>query len=275
MSISINYENCDWDQSFPLLSAMEDTYSFKNKYNIEDEGVMRKISRAFSNFIGWICDMIKSLIKKIDSLRYKMTTKFNSMSKSAIVDTFSYVEIVKRADMLIESYYRILCELQILDHAINSSTSLMDDMKDKLKDSTIRSFKKQPTKRENYEDVIYHFQQAEEYKEQLENLLNYINNPKASTNPKKYSLEYVKKVTNTSLAKYKKDLEMLQRELEISKKNYDDRKWIYRKMHSEDIKRNQNILNHTANLIKIIEGFQIVYPKLIGDTSSVSEVIIE
>jgi hypothetical protein len=54
-------------------------------------------------------------------------------------------------------------------------------------------------------------------------------------------------------------LQQLKSQLEITKKMYDDRKFMYRQMHKDDIKRNQLLLNHTSQLIKHTENFRSLY----------------
>ena len=51
---------------------------------------------------------------------------------------------------------------------------------------------------------------------------------------------------------------------------YDDRNFVYRKMHSEDIRRNQTILAHAGSLIRQTEEFRHLYIKLLSQVDGVN-----
>jgi hypothetical protein len=89
-------------------------------------------------------------------------------------------------------------------------------------------------------------------------------NPEEIEHPKRYSIENLEKMVGYSLKSRRKELEDLKSQLEVSKRFYDSRGFIYQKMHSDDIKRNNNILTHTESLINITKSYLSLYNNVVG-----------
>lgn len=256
------------------LLMMNDIVINKPYYAMESPLVLRtdkpsdtiftKIAAGLKNLVEWLYDMVVKLINIIPSLLRKISAKCSNIAPSAtIVDKYGYVDIVQRSMAIIDVYTKTLKSLRIIDHELNKSTSLMDEMKSKLKDTTIRSHTVQPSRRDNLENVILHFQKADEYKEGLDSLCDKLKVPIPVNYPKKYTLNFLKKEIEGGLNRQRRILVDLKKELENTRTIYNDSGFMYRMAHSNDIKRNQNILNHTSYVIEKIAQLQSVYPKLV------------
>jgi hypothetical protein len=182
-----------------------------------------------------------------------------------VVDTFGYIGLIHDASSIISDYHQYLKNLRILDQKINETQSIMDGIKDQLKETTIRITSEKETRRSRYESVITYMDKADECKEKLESMLEKaLINPEEIEHPKRYSIENLEKMVGYSLKSRRKELEDLKSQLEVSKRFYDSRGFIYQKMHSDDIKRNNNILTHTESLINITKSYLSLYNNVVG-----------
>ena len=241
-----------------------------------DSGIMHKVAVQFDKFITFILKLVQTVIGNVKRMFTKASSKFNTVSKNlVIVDTYGYVEASSAAYVLINEYYNVLIELNALDHIINQSAGLMDDVKDKLKSSTIGSITKKPSARDNYEKVTLKLTKADQLKEALQTLLANTKKSIPVTRPMRYSKEYIKREMNTKYSEITKLLKDLEFQLKNAQATYKTRNFMYRRWHKEDITRNQNMLNHTTGLIALTNEFQNFYFLVMSQVNADNGVIIK
>lgn len=231
---------------------------------------MKRIAKAVSDFIGTIIKMASTLINKIKGVYHEANKQLDAVRSSvSVVDTYDYVVHTTRASEIIDRYFGLLVKLRALDHEINKNTSVLDSAKQGLKENAIGRGKHNESKRDMLEEVIFYLGKADECRDALDSIIQQINMDIPSNHPRRYSLDFIKKDINVTFTAKIKMLEDLKKQLEITKKMYDDRNFVYRKMHSEDIRRNQTILTHAGNLIRQTEEFRHLYVKLLSQIDGV------
>ena len=249
-----------------LEIASEASFDDLGPRKSKTEKLAANFSKLCSKIANGIINIINTLISWIQQISITLMGKIRKLPRTAIiVDRYGYVDLICRASIIIDEYYGCLMNLYELDAEINKAMSVMDDAKDKLSNSTIRFVKNDESKlqqeikvKKNF-DIIYHCD------EQLEDMLtNAIDNPQEVLRPKKYTMDSLDKVINHNLYSKKKQLMDLKYTLEVIKRVYDDRSWIYKKVHSQDIQRNRDMLNCTSTLIEKIEKYKTIYTKLIA-----------
>lgn len=245
------------------IIAMEaDMYSTEENSKIKK--LINKALEQLSKFVDWIYKLVVDLINRFQKLFKKTNDTMRGLSTRIIVtDVFGYVDYLERANELLKDEYIYLEQLRILDQKVNSDVSIMDGMKTKIKDNTIR-LKADPTRRESYEQIVYYFQKVEETTELLNALLIQTNNVTTPVSqPKKYPKDVLEKRIKEPMNSILANLNETKSKLEITKKMYAERTRMYRRFHSEDINRNEKILNLTATVIKSTIEFETVYTKMI------------
>ena len=252
-----------------FMIADEEFIGIENKGNHQ---VFAKIVNTLYEFISFIIRMIKSLTSSIKSLLGTVLSQARTISKNSkvVVDKYGYVEIINKATYVIDSYYEAISRIQDIDHQINRSYNIVGDARDFMKDKVRISLTKKPSQRENHELVIMYFDRCNEYKAILDKLLYDSENLREREKPQRYSLDFItkemSKAFNTKISK----LNQLNNQLEYSKKMYANRGFIYKHMHSEDIKRNRDLLTHTNELLQITEKFKVLYTRLITQVDGVN-----
>lgn len=247
------------DNSLNLALYMLDDSLISNESftdSTKNGTIREKIGKVLSNIaqklIAFASEIARVIVTFINVFR---TTISTCMKSTIVVDTFGYIDIINKASPIIDEYHQYLVNLRMLDQKINETQSIMDGVKNKLRDTTIRIIKDKETNRSRYENVIINFDNADRCKEKLEGMINNaIENPRAIDRPKRYSIDNLDKLILYSLNARKKEVEDLRESLIVSKRFYDDRNFIYKCAHSEDIKRNEQILKHTASLLTIISN---------------------
>lgn len=232
---------------------------------------MKKIGKVVSDFIGTIIKMATTLISKIKGLYHEANKQIDAARSSvSVIDKYNYVAAATRASEIIDEYFGLLTKLRALDHEINKNTSALDSIKQGMKENAIGRGKNKESKRDMLEEVIFYLGKADECKEALDDLIQKTSRDIPINNPRRYSLDFIKKEINVTFTAKIKMLEDLKKQLEITKSMYDDRNFVYRKMHSEDIRRNQTILAHAGSLIRQTEEFRHLYIKLLSQVDGVN-----
>jgi hypothetical protein len=177
----------------------------------------------------------------------------------SVEDKHDYIKVAHSASEIITTYYGYLMNVRQIDHEINQSVSIMDGMKNEIHSKTFGSRINKKSKRELTEEVIFYSDKMDACRDTLNELWQKANQLSEVSNPRRYSINYLRQDVKESFTDKLKMLQQLKSQLEITKKMYDDRKFMYRQMHKDDIKRNQLLLNHTSQLIKHTENFRSLY----------------
>ena len=230
------------------------------------KNVVNKFGKMCSKIADGLVRIVTTLIGWIQQISILIIGKIRGLPRTAIiVDRYGYVDVICKASTIIDEYYNCLINLYELDAEINKAMSVMDDVKDKLSNSTIRFIKNDESKLQQEIKVKKNFDIINQCDSELESLLdNVIKNPVEVIRPKKYTIESLEKVMNHNLNSKKKQLQELKYTLEIAKRVYDDRSWVYKKIHSQDISRNRDMLNCTSALLSKIEEYKTLYVKLVA-----------
>lgn len=250
--------------------ANEGFYSEPGLNDSKTKATLKKISKIVSGFAEGLIKMVLKLINTFKNVFSNANKQLNAVkSIASVVDTYDYMSISQNASAVISAYYDYIVKVREIDHEINKSVNLVDTMKGSLKENTFGSRNK-ASKRDLLEDVIFYFGKMDGCNESLNALLESANKEIPVPHPKRYSLDFIKKEMNATFNGKIKMLQNLKTQLDITKKMYDDRNFMYRNMHSEDIRRNQNMLNHTALLIRYTEDFRALYVKLLAQIDGVN-----
>lgn len=232
---------------------------------------MKKIGKTISNFISSIIKMVSTLINKIKGLYHEANKQIDAARSSvSVVDSYNYVGACTRASEIIDEYFSLLTKLRALDHEINKTTSALDSIKQGMKEGAIGRGRNKESKRDMLEEVIFYLDKADECRDALTELIQKTKRNIPVNNPRRYSLDFIKKEINVTFTAKIRLLEDLKKQLEITKAMYDDRNFMYRKMHNEDIRRNQTILNHAGSLIQQTEEFRSLYIKMLSQVDGVN-----
>lgn len=231
------------------------------------QNVIIKTRKLCSKTFDGLLRIIHTLIGILQQLSNKLVGKIRSMPRmSIVVDKYGYVDVICKASEIINKYYECLLNLYELDAEINKAMSVMDDVKDKLSNSTIRFVKDNESKLQQEIKVKKNFDIIGQYNSELDSILNTIlNNPIELSKPKRYTMDSLEKLVKHNLDSKKKQLEGLKYTLDIAKRVYDDRSWIYKKVHAQDISRNRDMINCTSTLLDKIERYKTLYLRLIAE----------
>lgn len=231
------------------------------------QNFMNKAGKLYSKAMDGLIRIIRTLIGWIQQIRNALLGKIRTMPRTAIiVDKYGYVDVICKASEIINNYYSCLLNLYELDAEINKAMSVMDDVKDKLSNSTIRFVKDNESKLQQEIKVKKNFDIINQYNFELETMLNNIlNNPVEVDRPKRYTMDSLEKLVKHNLDSKQKQLDGLKYTLDITKRVYDDRSWIYKKVHAQDISRNRDMINCTSTLLDKIERYKTLYTRLIAE----------
>lgn len=231
---------------------------------------LKKIGKVISEFAEGLVKMVIRLINRFKNMFSNANKQLNAVkSIASVVDTYDYVSLTQNVSEVINTYHSYLVKVRELDHEINKTVSIADSIKDTVKDNALRRKNTKATKRDMLEEVIFYFGKMDVCKESLDKLWETAKKEIPSPHPKRYSLDFIRKEMSISFTSKIRTLQNLKSQLEITKKMYADRNWMYRNAHKEDIRRNQNLLNYTASLIRSVEEFRTLYIKLLSQIEGV------
>ena len=264
------------DNSFNLALFMLDSDLVANEALIDISGtnkIKEKIQNAFVTIVNSLIGFVKALINAITTFMGVFRTSFRACMKNSIVtDTFGYIDAINIATPFIRDYHVLMEDTRVLDQKINTTYSVMDGVKDSLRDNTIRVSSKTETRRAYHEQVILNMDRADDLDAKLRKILDKVTlNPRAEMNPKRYNIEVLERTVGSNLSMVKTQLDGLHKDLEVSRRLYQDKNFIYRMIHSEDIKRNETLLKHTSSLMEIVKGYTDLYNHVLKHVNACSE----
>ena len=264
------------DNSFNLALFMLDPDLVANEALIDISGtnkIKERVQNAFITIVNSLIGFVNALINAVTTFIGVFRTSFRACMRNTIVtDTFGYIDAINTATPFIRDYHVLLEDTRVLDQKINTTYSVMDGVKDTLKDNTIRVSSKTETRRAYHEQVILNLDRADDLEDKLKKILDkVISNPRAEMNPKRYNIEVLERTIGSNLSMTRTNLANLLKELEVSKRLYQDKNFVYRMMHSEDIKRNERLLKHTSSLMQITKSYIGLYEQVMKHVEANNE----
>lgn len=247
------------DESLLALESFNE-----NNMDNNSNSLLKKISRQLRNFAEWLYRLIVKLINNLTSLFNRTNKSMHSLSSKVIIsDPYGYVDCIEQGTSIIALNYSHLKSIRRLDMNIVKDASLMDALKEKMKDMTYGS-KPEMTTRQYYEDIHRHFKESDDCFESMDKLLKDANENKTHIPIKRYQKDGLEKKINIPLKKIIACLNELKDDVENAKQTYEERNFLYRKFRKQDIERNNKLLNYSAKLIEQAEGLKELYIKLIS-----------
>lgn len=262
------------NKNYELALNFLDDFNVVTESSFRDLGPKKSNSRIILDKFEKMCSkiakglwvLVDTLINAIRQLTDTVLHKIKVAPRNMIlVDRYGYVDAICKASIIIDDYYTSLINLYELDAEINKAMSVMDDVKDKLSNSTIRFVKNDESKLQQEIKVKKNFDNINNHITELESILDgVLNNPVEFSKPKRYTINNLDSIISHNLSSKKTQLEELKYTLEVAQRVYEDRSWIYKKVHSNDIIRNRDILNATSALLLKIEDYKNLYVRLIA-----------
>lgn len=225
---------------------------------------IEQLIKAMLKFIDTVIKLIVACINSLKRLVDKVFMRIGmSVESTFIMDPYGYVDAIRIAIPMLQEYKDSILDLMMYDRETNKTSNVSDTLRDSLIDKTVRIVQPKTTKREISENILRCFKKCDAYKELLhENIQKTCANHPLPV-PMKYPFGYLTKTFQEPLNHLISDLTEIKKDVEISKEWYAKSKFLYRVIHSDDIRRNKDILNHVISLIEITEKYKAMYVKLL------------
>lgn len=232
--------------------------------------LLGKIFDKFQSVINVIYNLIVKLINSFTAIFNRANKSVKTFSNRMIIsDVHGYFDYIKQGTELLSINYNHLRKIRELDMNIVKEMSMIESLKEKMKDMAIRS-KSEMTTRQYYEDIHRHFKEVDQCEATLDRIIAQANEDRIVTPIKRYTKDNLEKELNLPLQKIIRNLKELRDDVQNAKETYSERKRMYRIMHKNDIDRTNKLFAKTTEAIKQSEQIEEIYVKTISYVEEVA-----